>query len=122
MIKRLPIVLITFLLLTAFTAPKSGDTVGGVNIELNLYPNPVQKTLNMDLGLNHIGQVNSMEVKFTDLLGKEVRLPYKANVSSISSHYEIDVAELTPGFYFIEVFLTGPAGTEKITKRITKTN
>lgn len=122
MIKRLPIIILSFLVLTAFTTSAGKDTVGGINIELNLYPNPVQKTLNMDLGLDHIGQVHDMEVKFTDLLGKEVRLPYKSAVNSMSSHYEIDLGDLTPGFYFIEIYLTGPSGTEKITKRITKAN
>jgi PKD repeat protein len=59
-----------------------------------MYPNPVEKTLTIQSI-----PASEAEINVYDVFGKVSRI----NIQKLNSKYEVDVSELTPGIYFLEL-------------------
>ena len=92
------------------------------SFQVKYYPNPASKTLNIDLAFNQFttGQTISIEVKFLNLLGKEMKETYTFDANSLNNHFELDIENLASGVYFMEISATNSGSTTSLTKRITK--
>ncbi len=120
----------TFVTLSAFYATATGDdgllsrnkaAVVAIDnpFRLNFYPNPCPKTLNVDIGLDKSAGF-LIEIRFRNLIGKEMtQVRRDENVSS-NNHYEIDLTDLPSGIYLMEVTSYTVGVPSKVTKRITK--
>lgn len=73
-----------------------GETLSSVDETekrtMNIYPNPTSGILNIDLGEQKI-----KEIQIIDIMGKCVM---KQSLDAISSTYQLDISDLTPGLYF----------------------
>lgn len=74
-----------------------------------VYPNPVSQTLRIQLQAANTGTA-SLSVK--NLLGQEVRRLENLK----GNNWEIDMADLNPGFYVVEINLGGRRLTKKVQK------
>ncbi len=73
-----------------------GETLNSVaeaeQLQMGVYPNPASEILNFDLGENKI-----KEIRIIDMMGKCVKVE---SLDAISSTYQLDISELSPGIYF----------------------
>ncbi|MSQ78271.1 MAG: T9SS type A sorting domain-containing protein [Flavobacteriaceae bacterium] len=120
----------TFVTLSASYATATGDdgllsrnnaTVVAVDnpFRLNFYPNPCPKTLNVDIGLDKSAG-SLIEIRFRNLIGKEMTQVLRDENVSSNNHYEIDLTDLPSGIYLMEVTSYTVGVPSKVTKRITK--
>lgn len=84
----------------------------GRDKSLSVYPNPVTEQLFIELELN---QSANAVIKIIGLDGKHVRA-IEAEVFSGQNNFEIGIADLLPGIYFIEIISSKETWTTKITK------
>lgn len=95
------------------------SVAGDFDIQLKLYPNPFKNTLEIDL--NNNGSVHSVEIRFVNLIGKEMDSKFNLPVNSMSEHFELDVKPLPAGVYFMEVTARSANGSiQKFTRKVTK--
>jgi hypothetical protein len=78
--------------------------------ELNLYPNPTSNIINIDYSLNSNADVN---ITIYDLSGRIVDSQF-ASGSTGNNRKRIDVTELQPGLYILELIANQK---DKIVKR-----
>ncbi len=120
----------TFVTLSTFSATATGDDglLNGNNatvvvsdnpFRLNFYPNPCPKTLNVDIGIDKSAG-SLIEIRFRNLIGKEMTQVMRDENVSSNNHYEIDLTDLPSGIYLMEVTSYTVGVPSKITKRITK--
>ena len=78
--------------------------------EFNLYPNPVQNILNLDLKLE---EPDNVTVTVMNSLGEVVKTKNFGKVSKGSSVITLDVNDLASGAYFVNVATSKGIGTNK---------
>jgi hypothetical protein len=84
----------------------------GKNSLVNVYPNPVSGVLTIEV--KAMGPKESY-LKITDILGAEKR---HTNCDSLEGKINVDLSDLTPGIYFLQLFDKGKlVATEKIIKQ-----
>lgn len=92
---------------------------GDFDLQIKLYPNPFRNTLEFDLSSN--GAVQSVQIRFVNLIGKEMESKFNLPVNSMSEHFELDLKQLPSGVYFMEISARNAAGTvQKFTRKVTK--
>jgi Secretion system C-terminal sorting domain/Concanavalin A-like lectin/glucanases superfamily len=98
--------------ISAYSAGDSAMTGGGTLTvkgnkipQVEFYPNPAEKCLNVNASENISG------VKITDILGKEV-----ANTAPNSNSTTINIKELPTGLYLVNLYFTDHVITKKFVK------
>lgn len=91
-------------------APLGISNINSGNDKMVLYPNPFSNELNVQLGEN----INSVQIKITDVLGKEI---FNENMDGTSGTIRLkDISKFPNGFYFINISYPGFNQTNKIIK------
>ncbi|MEO0898329.1 MAG: T9SS type A sorting domain-containing protein [Bacteroidota bacterium] len=98
--------------LDIFVAP---DFAAGINTlskrEMNVYPNPVQDILNVELELDN---VEAVTVEVFDMLGKLVSAKNLGNVQV--GEFNLDMANFESGIYFVKVTAGDRVKTDRVFK------
>ncbi|MBN2680987.1 MAG: PKD domain-containing protein [Bacteroidales bacterium] len=76
--------------------------------EINLYPNPTNNILNIDLGFL---QVNSFDVAIYDITGRQVNI-LKNKI--FDNQYTIDLSDQQQGLYFVNLIINNRSFTRKV--------
>jgi hypothetical protein len=101
------------------TEESSWHISGDFDLQIKLYPNPFRNILEFDLGSN--GSVQSVQIRFVNLIGKEMESKFNMPVNSMSEHFELDLKQLPSGVYFMEISARNATGTvQKFTRKVTK--
>jgi hypothetical protein len=85
--------------------PYTGLTRSGFEYGIKLYPNPAHSKFSIEGA-----DLESAEIKLTDVLGKNISVPYSKNQKGL----EFNTESLTPGIYFVKV----TRGASVITKKV----
>lgn len=92
---------------------------GEPDLQMKLYPNPFRNVLEFDLNSN--GSLQSVQIRFVNLIGKEMDNQFSLPVNSISEHFELDLKTLPSGVYFMEISARFSSGAlQKFTRKVTK--
>ena len=81
------------------------------NVGIEIFPNPAKESINIQLP-NWIPIDPSTKIKIFNSLGKVVRL---ADIQSLEST-PVDISELDPGIYFVEISVVGNRWTKRFFK------
>ena len=93
-------------------------SVANVNNNINaisVYPNPAIETATINFNLIEANQAN---VSVIDMTGKTVATVFNGNLAAGAHQFEINVANLATGCYFVQVQTT--AGSKTIKLAVTK--
>jgi hypothetical protein len=93
---------------------------GGENdLQITLYPNPFRS--NLEINFSSKSDVSSIEVRFLNLIGKEMDVKFNLPVNSMSEHFDLDLKQLSSGVYFMEITAKqANGGISKYTRKVTK--
>lgn len=72
------------------------EQYAGNSMQVNIYPNPAKDVLNLELKTQN--GIQNTNLQITDMLGNIIR-----QVSTNSSQFSINIADLSDGVYFIQV-------------------
>jgi len=104
----------------AFTDKTSAELAYDITIDIpeenvmngvNIYPNPVTQSANIDFTLNRKSNVN---IAVFDLLGRNVLNLYKGEMNSGNQNIQMDASTLNKGVYFVRFQLNNEVFTQKI--------
>ena len=84
------------------------------NLEMNIYPNPVTHTVNIEFTLKTNSQV---KLQFYDELGKLVKGIRKDNYKIGSNKIQLEIGSLKSGIYFVSLNVDGEVFTRQIVKQ-----
>ena len=119
--KALQIILgLTFLLLSPLALEASKAMTSDKGPVVRYYPNPVQKTLNLEIQFEFSNQYQSVEVKIVNLLGQEMIQPISVETRGLMNEIRVDMSNIPSGVYFLEIYSTVDGNTTKQTRKITK--
>jgi hypothetical protein len=116
------VILTTSIVAVAQSATSPGPAATSPGLQFKYYPNPTAKDLYVDIQFLQLRTDATVEIRLISMIGKEMTLPYKVDVTSLSSHHYIDVSELPAGFYFMELVVTSNNTSNKFIRRLTKTD
>jgi len=98
----------------------ANDLLSGVeslmvkNLEMNIYPNPVTNSVNVEFTLKINSQVN---LQLYDELGKLVKRIKKDNYKIGKNKIQIEIGDLKSGIYFLSLSIEGEIFTKQILKK-----
>lgn len=120
---RKTLLLLTFIFSVLTTSLAGGGNVGP-EVEkgpaIRYYPNPISTKLNIEIELDYLNQYKTVEVKIINLLGQEMIPMKRSDLTAITNEIQIDMSDVAPGVYFMEVYSSVNATTVKQTRKITK--
>ncbi len=100
------------------TAPCTNSPIDN-DIQITLYPNPFKGNLQLDLVSKN--SLATVEIRFLNLIGKEMDLKFNLQVDGTNNHLELDLKQLPAGVYFMEITTRQQNGTfTKYTRKVTK--
>lgn len=89
------------------------------DVQITLYPNPFKANLQLDLVSKNT--LTSVEIKFLNLIGKEMDVKFNLQVDGMNNHLELDLKQLPAGVYFMEITTRQLNGSfTKYTRKVTK--
>ena len=98
----------------------ANDLLSGVeslmvkNLEMNIYPNPVTHSVNVEFTLKTNSQV---KLQLYDELGKSVKRIRKDNYKIGSNKIQLEIGSLNSGIYFVSLNVDGEVFTRQIVKK-----
>jgi hypothetical protein len=84
------------------------------NLEMNIYPNPVTHTVNVEFTLKTNSQV---KLQLYDELGKLVKRIKKDNFTIGNNKIQLEIGNLKSGIYFVSLTIEGEVFTKQIVKK-----
>ena len=84
--------------------PSTIDDMRGVEKSINIYPNPANEYLEVDLNL--INNYATIEIELTDVTGRILRTLYKGPASNLVGN-RIQVDAISPGLYIAKIKANG---------------
>lgn len=111
---------LTLFLLSPAVLKASGVQPGDKGPVVKYYPNPVQKSLNLEIQFEFSNQYQSVEVKIVNLLGQEMIQPISIETGGLVNEVKVDMSNIPSGVYFLEIYSTIDGNTTKQTRKLTK--
>ena len=87
--------------------------LSGRNFALNLFPNPVKKSQNVNLNFT-FSELSIVKTNITDLTGKLIKMVTESKFESGEQLMKIDIADLNAGFYLLNIEVNGVKLTKKM--------
>ena len=129
MIRKTTVLLMVFISLTTLACSRVSaheviadpcmDIVGDNELQITLYPNPFKSNLQIDLSSKIA--MSSVEIRFLNLIGKEMEVKFNMPVNGYNDHLDLDLKQLPAGVYFMEILAKQANGSiTKYTRKVTK--
>jgi hypothetical protein len=98
------------MLCNAFTT--SVTTIGGVQAEVSIYPNPAQQSARLQVVVK---EKTEATVEMVDVMGRKI-WSRNATLSSGTNHIALPLESVAPGIYLINIISTNGKHTERLIK------
>lgn len=89
------------------------NVLGDIKGQLNVYPNPANDFLNIELSDFDFLQEESVRMSVSDLTGREIKVVFEGNLSATQQKLRINIQDLQAGIYLLNLELeAGVLSTE----------
>lgn len=113
---------IIFVFILAINSSQAGSVLADSDKGpvVRYYPNPIKNVLTVEIEQDFVNQYRSVELKVVNLLGQQLIPSTNTDLNSLNTEIKLDLSDIPPGIYFLEVYSTINGVSVKQTRKITK--